>query len=97
MVVEELFSPCDLSRLQTLLRFQLVSSSWVALHPHPKGIIQFVGGAFFGSFPTFYYRQFLSQLWAGGYSLIAFPFQFTFRHWPVAWKLLQEQAIDEQY
>jgi hypothetical protein len=65
----------------------------VALHPHPKGIIQFVGGAFFGSFPTFYYRQFFSQLWAGGYSLIVLPFQFTFRHWPVASKLLREQVL----
>ena len=32
------------------MKFQPIAHSWVALHPEPKGIIQFIGGAFFGRF-----------------------------------------------
>jgi hypothetical protein len=42
-------------------KFRPMSSSWVAIHPQPKGIIQFIGGAFFGNFPTVFYRYFLSE------------------------------------
>ena len=48
------------------LHFQPISFSWVALHPQPKGVIQFMGGAFFGSFPTVFYRYFLGQLFESG-------------------------------
>ena len=75
------------------LKFKPLSFSWVALHPQPRGIIQFIGGAFFGSFPTIFYRYFLSQMYAKGYSIIALPFRFSFQHWPIAISLLKEQAI----
>jgi len=52
--------------MQSSFRFQPLLFSWVALHPKPKGVIQFVGGAFFGSFPTLFYRYFLSQLFEAG-------------------------------
>ncbi len=71
--------------------FHPLSFSWVALHPQPKGVIQFIGGAFFGSFPTFFYEYLLKQLFLEGYSIIALPFRFTFNHWPVAISLLREQ------
>jgi len=74
------------------LRFQPISFSWVALHPQPKGIVQFMGGAFFGSFPTLFYRHFLSQLFDAGYTIVALPFRFTFRHWSVSLSLLDEQS-----
>ena len=77
--------------MQPSFRFQPLSFSWVALHPQPKGVIQFVGGAFFGSFPTLFYRYFLSQLFEAGYTIVALPFRFTFRHWSVALSLLDEQ------
>jgi hypothetical protein len=77
-------------------KFQPLSFSWVAIHPNPKGVIQFIGGAFFGSFPTVFYRYLLKALFDEGYTLIAFPFRFSFRHWSIALSLLQEQKVLSQ-
>lgn len=79
--------------MQAVFKFQPVSCSWVAVHPNPKGVVQFIGGAFFGTFPTLFYRYFLSQLFAEGYTIIALPFRFSFRHWSIAISLLKEQDI----
>lgn len=79
--------------MQAVFKFQPISSSWVAIHPNPKGVVQFIGGAFFGTFPTLFYRYFLSQLFAEGYTIIALPFRFSFRHWPIAVSLLKEQEV----
>jgi hypothetical protein len=48
--------------METKIRFQPLSFSWVAIHPNPKGVVQFIGGAFFGTFPTVFYRYFLAGL-----------------------------------
>lgn len=72
-------------------KFQPLSSSWVALHPQPQGVIQFMGGAFFGTFPTLFYRHLFNQLFQAGYTLVALPFRFSFRHWSIALSLLAEQ------
>jgi Protein of unknown function (DUF1350) len=72
------------------IKFEKISQSWVALHPRPKGVIQFVGGAFYGTAPTWHYRYFLSALFDAGYTIIALPFRFTFHHWNVALDLLEE-------
>jgi hypothetical protein len=74
-----------------LLKFQPIGSSWVALHPAPQGVIFFIGGAFYGTLPTLFYRYFLKHLYSAGYTIVALPFRFTFRHWAVARGLLQEQ------
>lgn len=79
--------------MKTKFRFQPLSFSWVAIHPNPKGVVQFIGGAFFGTFPTVSYRYFLENLFEQGYTIIALPFRFTFRHWPIAISLLKEQAV----
>ena len=71
-------------------RFQPHSHSWIALHPKPKGIVQFIGGAFFGTYPTLFYRPLLHKFYAAGYTVIALPFRFTFNHWQIALDLLQE-------
>jgi hypothetical protein len=76
-----------------IFRFIPVSDSWIAIHPHPKGVIQFIGGAFFGTFPTVFYRYFLQTLFASGYTIVALPFRFSFRHWRIAIDLLKEQEI----
>jgi hypothetical protein len=75
----------------TLPKFQPISFSWVALHPEPRGVIQFIGGAFFGSFPTLFYRHLLEALYQEGYTLVALPFRFSLRHWQIAYSLLEEQ------
>lgn len=74
-------------------RFTPVSFSWVAIHPEPKGVIQFIGGAFFGTFPTVFYRYFLQTLFDEGYTIVALPFRFSFRHWSMAIDLLKEQEV----
>lgn len=74
-----------------MMTFRPLCHSWVALHPEPKGIVQFIGGAFFGSFPTIAYRYLLQQIFEAGYSVIALPFRFSFRHWSLAIELLREQ------
>lgn len=74
------------------LRFQPVSFSWVALHPQPKGVIQFIGGAFFGTFvPMLFYRYLLECLFKQGYTIIVLPFNFTFNHYAEAGFLIKEQ------
>jgi hypothetical protein len=77
--------------MSTQFRFEPLGFSWVALHPQPKGIIRFIGGAFFGSFPTLSYRYFLQTLFESGYTIVAIPFRFTFQHWSVSLSLLEEQ------
>ncbi|WP_024546320.1 DUF1350 family protein [Picosynechococcus sp. NKBG15041c] len=72
-------------------KFYPISFSWVAFHPKPRGIIQFIGGAFFGTFPTIFYHHFLQEIYQAGYSIIALPFRFSLRHWNVANSLLDEQ------
>jgi hypothetical protein len=76
-----------------VFRFSPVSFSWVAIHPEPKGVIQFIGGAFFGTFPTVFYHYFLRTLFDEGYTIIALPFRFSFRHWDIAIGLLKEQEV----
>ena len=79
--------------MSSTFKFSPISFSWVAIHPQPKGIIQFIGGAFFGTFPTVFYRHFLQTLFEEGYTIIALPFRFSFRHWSIAIDLLKEQEI----
>lgn len=79
--------------MNTMFKFQPVSHSWVAVHPNPKGVVQFIGGAFFGTFPTIFYRYFLRKLFEEGYTIVAIPFRFSFRHWPIAISLLREQSV----
>ncbi|MBD2110880.1 MULTISPECIES: DUF1350 family protein [Cyanophyceae] len=74
------------------LRFKPISHSWVALHPNPKGVIQFVGGAFFGTFgPMFFYRHLLRYLYEKSYTIVLLPFNFSFDHYREAIFLVKEQ------
>lgn len=66
------------------MRFQPLHFGWVALPPQPKAVVVFIGGAFFGTYPTFFYRGFLRVLYDLGYAVVALPFRFTFRHWDIA-------------
>lgn len=69
------------------MRFQPLHFGWAALPPQPKGIIVFIGGAFFGSFPTIFYRAFLQSLYDQDFGIVALPFRFTFHHWDIALSL----------
>lgn len=76
--------------MEANFKFRPIYSNWVAIHPHPIGVVNFIGGAFFGSFPTVFYRYLLQHLFEAGYTIIAIPFRFTFRHWNVSIGLVSE-------
>lgn len=74
------------------MKFQPVSHSWVALHPKPQGVVQFIGGAFFGTFfPMLFYRSLLQCIFDCGYTIILLPFNFTFDHYTESGFLIREQ------
>ncbi|MEM8505419.1 MAG: DUF1350 family protein [Cyanobacteria bacterium P01_D01_bin.1] len=77
---------------EPIFRFFPTRFTWAAIHPKPVGVVYFVGGAFFGSFPTLFYRFLLKSLFCKGYTVVALPFRFSFRHWSVALSLLENQA-----
>ncbi|ELR98175.1 DUF1350 family protein [Gloeocapsa sp. PCC 73106] len=63
---------------------------WVAIHPKPIGVVYFIGGIFFGSFPNLSYRYLMSEIFAQGYTVIAIPYRFTFNHWSVALQIVKD-------
>ncbi|MEM9009237.1 MAG: DUF1350 family protein [Cyanobacteria bacterium P01_F01_bin.86] len=74
------------------IQFRPISHSWVAMHPQPQGVIQFIGGAFFGTFfPMLWYQHFLKSLFDRRYTLVLLPFKFTFNHYREVFFLLREQ------
>jgi hypothetical protein len=83
------------------LHFKAFSHSWVAIHPNPKGIIQFVGSFFiFGSLPTVFYYFLLKSLYAQRYTIIAYPSSIIppllwksmlVNHWSASLRLLHEE------
>ena len=75
--------------METNLKFRPLHFNWVAIHPRPIGVVHFIGGAFFGTFPTIFYRYILRQLYQQGYTIVVLPFRFTFRHWSVAISLVR--------
>jgi len=72
-------------------RFQPIAHSWVARHPQPIGVIEFLGGALYGSLPHISYAYFLECLWQEGYTIIAVPFPFGFQHDEIAQTLVWER------
>jgi Protein of unknown function (DUF1350) len=74
------------------MKFIPISHSWVALHPQPKGVVQFIGGALFGTIgSTFFYQNLLEFVYDRGYTIILLPFKFTFNHYQEAGFLIGEQ------
>ncbi|NJN37587.1 MAG: DUF1350 family protein [Acaryochloridaceae cyanobacterium CSU_3_4] len=78
--------------MQSTFKFLPLKYSWVAIHPQPIGVVQFIGGAFFGTFPNIFYRYLLKSIYDQGYTIIALPYRFTFSHWSVAIGLVREQS-----
>ncbi|MBP0021545.1 MAG: DUF1350 family protein [Cyanobacteria bacterium SBLK] len=72
------------------LKFIPLQFNWVAIHPQPKGVVYFIGGAGFGTFPTLFYRYLLRGLFQEGYTIIVIPFRFTLNHWSVAIDMVRD-------
>ncbi len=79
-------------------KFKAISHSWVAIPERevPLGVIEFIGGAGLGTFPTLAYRRFLTPLIDSGYTVIAVPFPLRFNHQAVAEYLKEERDIIRQ-
>jgi Protein of unknown function (DUF1350) len=74
------------------MKFIPISHSWVAIHPQPIGVVQFIGGALFGTLgSTFFYQNLLEFVYKCGYTIILLPFKFTFNHYQEAGFLIGEQ------
>lgn len=73
------------------LTFKPISHSWVASHPKPKGVVEFLGGALYGSVPNVSYGHFLRSLYEAGYTVITLPFRFGLNHTSIAESLLVER------
>lgn len=91
----------NLRNTEAHLSFKPFSNSWVAIHPDPKGVIQFVGSFFiFGSLPTVFYNSLLRSLYNEGYTIIAYPCSVIpplrwklklVDHWKASIRLLKEE------
>lgn len=66
------------------MKFKSVYTCWVAEHPNPIGTIEFLGGTFFGIFPTIFYSYFLDYLYGKGYSIVTSPFRLSLNHTKIA-------------
>lgn len=89
--------------------FKVISSHWVALHPEPLGVVQFIGGAFFGTLPKFSspligwslfdlsplvsYHYLLEQVFRQGYTVVILLPSMAFDHWMMAEQLLEKQQL----
>jgi Protein of unknown function (DUF1350) len=89
-VIFSFFCPRE-NILEKIMFFQAIAHSWVAKHPCPIGVVEFLGGALFGTLPTVCYRHFLQSLYQTGYTVIAVPFRFGFNHEAIAHSLLEER------
>lgn len=69
------------------------SQSWVAAPPagkRPRGTVHFLGGAFAGAAPQVLYNLLMTNLAAAGYTVVATPYEVTFKHADCA-KRVKEQ------
>jgi hypothetical protein len=76
--------------MESKFKFIPLQFHWVAINPKPIGVVYFIGGAFFGSFPNIFYHYLLEQVFEQGYTIIAIPYRFTFRHWPVSIEMIKD-------
>jgi Protein of unknown function (DUF1350) len=87
--------------MESEFKFIPLQFHWVAINPKPIGVVYFIGGAFFGTFPNLFYRYLLKQVFEQGYTIVAIPYRFTFRHWTVSLEMVKDliglrKAIYEQ-
>jgi hypothetical protein len=71
--------------------FKPIYSCWVAEHSEPIGVIEFLGGALFGSLPNVSYSYFLNSLYEAGYTIIAQPFRLGLNHEEIAKEIFEER------
>lgn len=63
--------------MEATFKFEQLSNSQVAIHPQPKGIVQFWGGYGFASFPTLFYHYLLQRIFEDGYTIVTLLFSLS--------------------
>ena len=79
-------------------RFIAVNQGFAAIHPQPQGVIQFVGGFFFGGwFTQWWHKNLLRPLFEDKYTIIINAFANSSDHWGEAIKLvaIQDSLLTE--
>ncbi|NMF58523.1 DUF1350 family protein [Pseudanabaena yagii] len=67
------------------MQWKQVEENWVLTPAKPKGVIHFLGGAFFAAAPQVAYSRVLEQLAQNNYAIVATPFlNNTFDHRQIA-------------
>jgi len=67
------------------MEWKQIEENWVLTPPKPKGVIHFLGGAFFAAAPHLTYSRVLEQLANNNYAIVATPFiNNTFDHRQIA-------------
>ncbi|MFN5964146.1 MAG: DUF1350 family protein, partial [Pseudanabaena sp.] len=67
------------------MQWKQVEENWVLTPAKPKGVIHFLGGAFFAAAPHVAYGRVLEQMAKNDYAIVATPFlNNTFDHRQIA-------------
>jgi hypothetical protein len=66
------------------MEWKQVEQNWVLTPPQPKGVVHFLGGAFFAAAPQISYGRLLEKLASHSYVIVATPFINTFDHRQIA-------------
>jgi hypothetical protein len=74
------------------IQFRQIGNAKVSLQENPKGVIQFFGGYFFGTFPTCFYNKLLADLKSYGYTIVVFPYSLSSDHILVAETLFESHT-----
>jgi Protein of unknown function (DUF1350) len=69
--------------MQTM-EWKQAEQNWILTPPQPKGVVHFLGGAFFAAAPHISYGRLLEKLADRGYVIVATPFVNTFDHRQIA-------------
>ena len=70
--------------------FLAINKSWVAFAEDPKAIVLWIGGAFFGTFPTISYHFLLRNIHQAHYTVVALPYWLNLDHWIKAGVIYEE-------
>ncbi|MFS8886066.1 DUF1350 family protein [Synechococcus sp. H70.2] len=71
------------------LTWQTDGETWLLLPPQPRAVIHFLGGAFVGSAPQFFYSRLLEELARMGMAVVATAYPTDIDHAQIAFKAAQ--------
>ena len=83
--IRQILKKCKIQVVAKSMQWKQVEENWVLTPAKPKGVIHFLGGAFFAAAPHVAYGRVLEQLAKNDYAIVATPFlNNTFDHRQIA-------------